>query len=138
SGNAVAGCALVRLSYHLDDPAMREAGRRAIDAFGAIAERYPRACARGMQAIDLLADGPVELAFVGAPDGPARIALERAVAKIYLPNRIIAHATSGDGVGPLLSGKMLIDGKAALYICRNYSCQAPIIDPTQVGSALSA
>ena len=37
---------------------------------------------------------------------------------------------------PLLAGKTSVKGKAALYICKNFACQAPITDPESVLSAL--
>jgi len=48
---------------------------------------------------------------------------------------------SSDGTGttsnhPLLAGKGLPEGKAALYICRNFSCQRPLTDPREVTEAL--
>jgi hypothetical protein len=33
---------------------------------------------------------------------------------------------------PLLTGKTPVDGKAALYVCKNFACQAPITDPEAV------
>jgi hypothetical protein len=37
---------------------------------------------------------------------------------------------------PLLVGKTPVNGKAALYICKNFACQAPITDPEAVPQAL--
>jgi hypothetical protein len=37
---------------------------------------------------------------------------------------------------PLLAGKTPVNGKAALYICKNFACQAPLTDPEAVPSAL--
>ena len=30
---------------------------------------------------------------------------------------------------PLLAGKELVDGKAAVYVCERFTCQAPATDP---------
>ena len=37
---------------------------------------------------------------------------------------------------PLLQGKTLIDGKAAMYVCRNFACGRPITDPKEFPSLL--
>jgi hypothetical protein len=100
--------------------------------------RYPRAFAKSLAAVDLLAEGPIELAFVGVSHDPGLEALQLAVREVFLPHRVIA---SSDGRGtpsghPLLAGKGLVEGKAALYICRNFSCQRPITDPQEVIEAL--
>ncbi|MBM2837345.1 MAG: hypothetical protein HW409_1534, partial [candidate division NC10 bacterium] len=138
SGNAVAVSALARLSFHYDRQDLREAAIGGIRAYGRQMARYPRAFAKSLAAVDLLAEGPIELAFVGAANDPGLEALQLAVREVFLPHRVIA---SSDGTGtpsghPLLAGKGLVEGKAALYICRNFSCQRPLTDAREVTEAL--
>ena len=138
SGNAVAVSALARLSFHYDRHDLREAAVGGIRAFGRQMARYPRAFAKTLSVVDLLAEGPIELALVGAPNASGLEALQRAVREVFLPHRVMA---SGDGTGTssshlLLAGKGLVEGKAALYICRNFSCQRPLTDPREVTEAL--
>jgi uncharacterized protein YyaL (SSP411 family)/aryl-alcohol dehydrogenase-like predicted oxidoreductase len=138
SGNAVAVSALARLSFHYDRRDLREAAIGGIRAYGRQIARYPRAFAKSLAAVDLLAEGPIELAFVGAPNDPGLEALQLAVREEFLPRRVIAssdgtHTPSGH---PLLAGKGLVEGKAALYICRNFSCQRPLTDPREVAESL--
>ncbi len=138
SGNAVAVSALARLSFHYDRQDLREAAIGGIRAYGRQMSRYPRAFAKSLAAVDLLAEWPIELAFVGAPNDPGLKALQLAVREVFVPNRVIA---SSDGTGtlsshPLLAGKGVVEGKAALYICRNFSCQRPLTDPREVAEAL--
>ncbi|MCE9537405.1 MAG: aldo/keto reductase, partial [Nitrospirae bacterium] len=140
SGNAVAVSALARLSFHYHRQDLREAAIGGIRVYGRQMARYPRAFAKSLAVVDLLAEGPIELAFAGAPDDPGLEALHRAVREVFLPHRVIA---SSDGTGklsthPLLSGKGLVGGKAALYICRNFSCQSPLTDPHEVIEALQS
>ncbi len=138
SGNAVAASALARLSFHYDRQDLREAAIAGIRAYGRQIARYPRAFAKSLAVVDLLAEGPIELALVGTASDPGLEALQLAVREVFLPHRVIA---SSDGTGtpsnhPLLAGKGLVAGKSALYICRNFSCQRPIIDPQEVPEAL--
>ena len=140
SGNAVAVSALARLSFHYDRQDLREAAIGGIRAYGRQMARYPRAFAKSLAVVDLLAEGPIELAFVGTPNDPGLEALQLAVREVFLPHRVIA---SSDGMGkpsvhPLLAGKGLVEGKAALYICRNFSCQRPLTHPQDVTEALLA
>ncbi len=140
SGNAVAAHALARLSYHLDRPELRHAAAGAIKAFGPLISRFPRAFATTLRAVDLLLEGPVEIALVGKKGSADLGALQRAVAEHYLPNRTAAVFEPGVDVGaaelPLLRGKDLVDGVAALYICRDFACRAPITDPAAVAAEL--
>ena len=60
-------CVLARLSFHLDRADLREEAGGALRAYGKAIARQPRAFARSLIAVDLLLEGPVELAFVGTP-----------------------------------------------------------------------
>jgi uncharacterized protein YyaL (SSP411 family) len=107
SGNAVAVSALARLSFHYDRQDLREAAIGGIRAYGRQMARYPRAFAKTLAVVDLLAEGPIELAFVGTPHDSGLEALQLAVREVFLPHRVIA---SGQETGtpfdhPLLAGK---------------------------------
>jgi uncharacterized protein YyaL (SSP411 family) len=140
SANAVTASALVRLSYHLDRPEFREVARRAIEAYGATIARFPRAFATSLSVLDRLSEEPVELVLAGKVGTPDLERMREAVAQLYLANRIqvtIEPETTPAADLPLPQGKGLVDGRAALYICRNFACQAPITDPSAVGPALA-
>jgi uncharacterized protein len=139
SGNAVAASVLARLSFHFAREDFREAATTAIRVYGRLIARYPRAFAKSLCVVDLLLRGPVELAFIGSPAEPGYEALRAGVNRLYLPNRIIAHhdPQGPDQDHPLTKGKSLVKGKAALYICRNFSCQAPLTEPARIDAALA-
>jgi aryl-alcohol dehydrogenase-like predicted oxidoreductase len=140
AGNAVAALTLARLSYHLDRKELLHAAVRAIKAYGPGISRYPRGFAKSLMAVELLLEGPVELAFVGARGSSDLEALKREVARHFLPNRIQADLDSqqpGEAATlPLLEGKAVVGGAAALYVCRDFTCQAPVTEPGAVAGAL--
>ena len=45
---------------------------------------------------------------------------------------MIVHGPADDV--PLLDGKTLVDGKAAVYVCERFTCQAPVTDPRDLDS----
>ena len=72
-----------------------------------------------------------EMVIVGDPASPATEALRRALYSKSLPNKVVRRLAPDT---PLHSshpaaGKGLVDGKPALYVCRNMSCEAPVTDP---------
>jgi uncharacterized protein YyaL (SSP411 family)/aryl-alcohol dehydrogenase-like predicted oxidoreductase len=140
SGNAVAASALARLACHLDRQDFREAAVAAVRAYGRQMTRYPRAFAKSLAVVDFLTEGPIELAFVGRSKDAGLTALKQVAREFYLPNRIIATGdpATPQSTHPLLLGKNLVEGRSALYLCRNFSCLRPMTDPHEVAQSLSA
>jgi len=128
--NAVAAISMARVGAHLGDDTWRERAIRAIHAYGGHIARYPRAFAKSLILVEWLLESPVELVFAGDEETHGLEQLQRAAARVFMPNRVQAIAspsTPGDGL-PLLEGKGLVGGNAALYICREFTCAAPITD----------
>jgi uncharacterized protein YyaL (SSP411 family)/aryl-alcohol dehydrogenase-like predicted oxidoreductase len=140
AANAVAAHALARLSYHLDREDLRAEATGAVRAWGKAVARQPRAFSTSLAAVDLLLEGPVELALIGPAGDPAREALRTELARHYLPNRIVAFHDPARGASPLplLSGKETVGGRPALYVCRSFACQRPVTDPAEVAAALAS
>ena len=138
SGNAVAALTLARLSFHFDRADYQEAATSAIRAYGRHIAQIPRGFAKTLIAVDLLIQRPVELALVGVPGDSGYEQLCQTAHRFYLPHRVIGYHNP-DGPAshhPLLHGKTLVNGQAALYICRNFTCRAPITDYEQIGPHL--
>jgi hypothetical protein len=129
----------VRLGRHLDRPELVERARHAIEAYGASINRIPRAFASSLNVLALLETPATELCVVGAEGSEERDAIERAIAGILLPNRVVAHVDPGrpNPDLPLTRDKTLVAGKPALYVCRNYACEAPITDPAQIAAIVA-
>jgi len=138
SANAVAARAMARLSYHFGDAAWRDEAREALEAYGRLLSQEPRAFTTSLMVLEMLARGPVELAFLGAP-GDGRRALERAVAEVFVPHLVIGYhdPAAGDIDLPLLAGKTTVRDAPALYVCRDYACQRPVTRAEDVAAALA-
>lgn len=143
NANASAAMALARLSFHLNREDLRKTAAAAMTAYGAAIDRFSRAFCKSLTVVDFLLEGPIEIATIGKPGETRYEALRREADMRYLPNRILAHLdpaaeSNGHLNLPLLEGKELINGRAAVYLCANFTCQAPITDPSQIGPALDA
>jgi uncharacterized protein len=141
SANAVLGRALARLARHFDRDDLAQRARAALTAYGLLIEQAPRAFATSLNLLDFLDSTPIEMVLVGRQGAPDREALEQALARHYLPDRICAHLDPGQpGASemPLLRGKTLVRGQAALTICRNHVCAAPVTEAAAVAAALAS
>jgi hypothetical protein len=140
SGSSVAIETLLRLKV-LTGEARYEA--RALSGLRAMADlmtRHPSGFGRFLCAHDFNLGPVVEIAVV-APRRNADEALMREIFGRYLPNRVVAGAADGDqgavvGV-PLLEGRRAVDGRATVFVCRNYACELPATDPTTLARQLS-
>jgi len=138
AANAAAAHLLARLAAHDGRDDWRAAAESALEAWGAVIAREPRAFAQSLVALDFLREGPLELAFVGRRDDAGLTALLHEVARHFVPHRIIAHhdPAAADSERPLLAAKTLVDGHAALYVCRDFACRAPVTRVADVATAL--
>jgi uncharacterized protein YyaL (SSP411 family) len=102
-------------------------------------ERLPRAFASTLNALDFISEASLELVLVGDPDTAAYAALAGEIATRYAPNRIEARLAADHGSRlPLAEGKTTVDGQPALYVCRNFTCAAPVTTPAAAESLLTA
>jgi uncharacterized protein len=144
SGTYAVADALLSYSALTGSARHRDAAIAALSSLPDVAVRFPRAAGSGLATAEAVLSGPVEIAIAG-PVTPQRAELHRVALMAAPPGAVIAvgagSAGNGDGevAGPqiaLLAGKGPVDGRAAAYVCRNFSCQPPVTEPDQLRSAL--
>jgi uncharacterized protein YyaL (SSP411 family) len=139
NANAIASHALARLARHLGRPEWEERAREALRGYAKSIERLPRAFASSLNALDFISEASLELVLVGDANADGYDDLAAEIAKRYAPNRIEARVSPEHPSGlPLAEGKTLVGGKAALYVCRNFACSAPVTTPAAAEALLSA
>jgi len=138
---AVAG-ALLSYSALTGSARHREAAEGALGVLPGIAARYPRAAGAGLSAGEAILAGPAEIAVVGAPDDDRTRALHQTALRAAPPGAVLALGDGSqpldatDGV-PLLGGRGLVNGAPAAYVCRQFTCQAPVTTPDQLTAVLA-
>ena len=143
SGNASAALALLRLSKLLDNSDYFDKAGRLLSALAGDMRARPRAHLRLLCAADYYLSPTWEIAVVGRRDGADTRRLLEVVRRKFIPNKILAlydpDADSGPTLAaiPLLTNKGMIDGKAAAYVCRNFSCRAPVTDADALEGVLA-
>jgi uncharacterized protein YyaL (SSP411 family) len=138
NANAIAAHALARLSRHLGRPAWEERARQALRGYARSVERLPRAFGSTLNALDFISEASLELVLVGDDTTPGYRELTTKIAEPYLPNRIEARLPPGGASpSPLAEGKRLVDGRASLYVCRNFACAAPVTTAAEAEELLA-
>jgi uncharacterized protein YyaL (SSP411 family) len=141
SGNSVAVSALLRLGILTDNSRYREIAQAVLNEVAGSVRRYPSGFGYTLSAMDFFLSNPKEVAIVGKDETDIKPLLEVVWAK-YLPNKVVAPGiVAGPDefeAIPLLHHRPLIDGKAAAYVCQNYTCQHPVNDPAALTMQLSS
>jgi uncharacterized protein YyaL (SSP411 family) len=137
AGNGTLVSVFARLWVLSGDATWHDRARRQVAAFAGELENNFFPLMTLLNGYDLLQNA-AELVIVGDPVAPASEALRRAVYAKSLPNKIVRRLKPDTALpaGHPASGKGLVGGKPALYVCRNMTCEAPVTDPSQVASVV--
>ncbi|EWT07087.1 membrane protein [Intrasporangium chromatireducens Q5-1] len=126
SGQSALAGALVTFGALTGSASHLEAGRRAVDAAGALAARDPRFAGWSLAVAEALAAGPLEVAVVGADEVAAEmLSVVRASTS---PGLVLAAGGPDSPDVPLLEGRPLVRGCSAAYVCRGFVCDAPVTE----------
>jgi uncharacterized protein len=138
NANAIAAHALTRLARHLGRADWEERARQALRGYAQSVERLPRAFGSTLNALDFMTEASLELVLVGDPEAADHAELATEIAGPYLPNRIEARLLPDHTSQlPLAQGKRTVHGKAALYVCRNFTCAAPVTTAAEAAPLLA-
>ena len=122
SGNSMLAHVLLRLGRIWGDDELEWLAVSVLRLVAPMLERVPGAFGWALCALDLWLSPSREIAVVGAVDSP----VARAALAPFAPGTVVAVGPA-EGV-PLLEGKVLVDGKPAVYVCERFSCRAPVTE----------
>jgi hypothetical protein len=137
SGTSLAAELLARLADLLQDESMRRRASYVLETIAEPMARHPAAFGHALGVVDLLVRGAVELAIVGDPAAEDFRALTRAAGERYIPSLVLAGGAARNSAEiPLLADRPTPEGRATAYVCRNYTCDAPVTDAATLASQL--
>jgi uncharacterized protein YyaL (SSP411 family) len=140
SGNSVAAEVLLRIGLLTDNSDYQRRAATVLRLTASMVRRYASAFGRMLCALDFYLGKPKEIAIIGEPASEDTQSLLKEIWKPYLPNRVIAQASSGDKNAaqliPLLRNRPGRDNKATAYVCEHFICKEPATTPGQLASQL--
>jgi uncharacterized protein YyaL (SSP411 family) len=137
SGTFAVAAALLSYSALAGSARHREAAAAALGVLPAIAARYPRAAGTGLAVAEAWLAGPAEIVVVGSPADERTRALHETALRAATPGAVLALGDGTEAGVPLLTGRGLVDGAPAAYVCRQFTCLAPVTTPEQLRKALT-
>jgi len=132
AASSIAARNLLRLAQMGDTKELRVRGQKTIAAFAAALHHFPSALPQMLVALDFSLTKPKQIIIAGEPGAADTRELLDEVHRHYLPNTIVLLADGGTGqkflAARLEEVKEMkpIEGKAAAYVCENFTCQAPV------------
>ena len=101
--------------------------------------QYPLGFGQWLQALAYALSKPRETAIVGDPDSAETQALLSVVRSGYRPFQVVALGLPDTqaSVVPLLQDRGLVERRAVAYVCRDFTCQAPVKAPDKLQAQLA-
>ena len=139
SGNGTMVGVLTRLALLTGDDAYRQRADEIIAVFAGEMARnfFPLATLINNADLEMK---PVQIVLVGDFADPGFKGLRRAAYQVSLPNRVVLAVAPGEALpdGHPASGKGLVGGRAAAYVCDGPVCSLPLSDPQALVDNLAA
>ncbi|HWB83503.1 MAG TPA: thioredoxin domain-containing protein [Bryobacteraceae bacterium] len=142
SGNSVAVRNLLRLAEITNRADLRASAERTLAAFGPRLRAVPVALPQLLEAAGLLLAGKRQIILVGERDAADTRALASVVAARFVPDKIVLLVDSPEsravlsGWIPSIASMEKTEGRAAAYVCRDYTCQLPVSEADKLAELL--
>lgn len=138
SGNAVAMLNLLRLARLTGRVDLEKRAVATGKAFAAHISSLPAGHTQFLVALDYLAGPSAEVVIAGNADGEDTRGMLRELRRAFLPRTVVLLSPGGvekgehSGIPEFARGMTPVNGRAAAYVCRNFSCRQPTTDPADM------
>jgi uncharacterized protein len=137
AANSVLALELQKLALITGDSRYEELGLGVVRLLREPMRRSPLGFAHLLCAVDFYTGDPIEIVIADGPEGTSQPDLLNVIFSAYLPNSVVVSTQGHDRPPPLVAGKTMVEGRAAVYVCHRGACQAPETDPESLRAALT-
>jgi len=134
---------LLMLGHLVADETLTKRAERTLERYGPQIGRAVRVMPLMVSNLVLWHAPPSQVVLVGTPGSDDLRSLERVLARHYLPAAVTIVRPAGQMDAaiaqrlPWLAAMDVVNGRAAAYVCRNFTCQAPVTDPAALDAELN-
>jgi uncharacterized protein YyaL (SSP411 family) len=142
SPNSLAALNLVRLSALLAKESYKAQAEKIFTLFGSTLEKSASSVPVMSIAFELLHNGKTQIVIVGERSNPDFQKLANHIHRQFLPNAALLHADGGEAQlwlakhNEAIAGMKTVEGKPTVYVCQNFTCQAPVTTLEEVDRLL--
>ena len=135
SGNSVAATVFLKLSLLTGNGAYQELAEQSMSTMTKFMQQYPSGFGQWLAAAAFMLSEPREIALVGTRE--ELTPLLEVIRSRYRPFQVMAAAMGEREPSlALLESRPRVAGKGTAYVCRQFVCQAPVVDPSELAEQL--
>jgi uncharacterized protein YyaL (SSP411 family) len=142
AASSVAALNLARLGAMMNDAQLEERARKTVNAFAAQLSHFPSAMPQLLVALDFVEEGAMQIVIAGSRENHRTQTLLKEVRDRFLPRAVVLLLDGEESgkffgrVNEAVRSMKMVDGKPAVYVCRNFTCQAPVTDASELAKLL--
>ncbi len=143
SGNSAAALNGLKLSRLMDREDFLMAAEKTIGRFSNLLSHYPTALTTMLLAMDFLYKGETQIVIWGELDREETRSMTESVFDRFLGSHLIVPVSPGDSqkklarIVPFIENMRGPEGKATVFVCKNFTCEKPVQEPSEVTRLLS-
>jgi len=143
AASSIAALNLARLGAIMNDAELEERARETISAFTKQLSHFPSAMPQMLVAFDFVEKGAMQIVVAGPPENEGTRALLKEIRSHFLPRAVVLLLDESDSReffserNAAVRAMKAVDGKPAAYVCRNFSCLAPVTEPKDLARLLA-
>jgi uncharacterized protein YyaL (SSP411 family) len=130
SGNAMAATCLLRLAKLTGRNDFSSAAESCLRLAQGLMEQHPTAAGQMLLALDFYLGPTLEIVLIGDPQEANTAAVLDELRARFIPNKVVAchadPASASPHLAALLEGKQAGSDSPTLFVCENFTCQAPV------------
>jgi uncharacterized protein YyaL (SSP411 family) len=133
SGSALAATVLLRLARLTGNETYESAALETMQSLASLMSESPLAVGQMLLCVDFYLGPAREIVLLGDLASPTTQSILQALRQAYLPRRVVAFHNAGEPVAndsplaPLLAGKTARADEPTLFVCEQFTCQAPVV-----------
>jgi uncharacterized protein YyaL (SSP411 family) len=143
SGNSIAALNLLRLARLTGDSEYEDKASHIIRTFSHVIFETPAAYTMLMVALDFALGPSSEVVIVGKPRSSDTEELLEALRRSFIPNKVVMFQSEEEGdhdisrLAGFTKDLHTIEGKATVYVCKDFHCDFPTTDSQQMLTLLN-
>jgi uncharacterized protein len=137
SGNAMAVTVLLALAALTGDGRHRDAAERALGLVAGVVGRYPGGFGQWLVALDYALSDVTEVAIIGESADPDTTRLLHPTRVGFRPHLVVACAPDPrTSAIELLGSRFQLGARPTAFVCRDFACRQPVVEPEALAAQL--